>query len=253
MSKKWAEIVARSWIDEEFKKELLAHPQKVLNSYGIKTKGKKFRIVENTSDITFEILPKSMRFAPPKIPAIRVTPTQTTFPDDSLFLRHLKFENPQQERTIRRQCASSITPAQKTLGELYAKELAAGHIETATLKWIDEKIGYGAFAEREIPPLTYIAEYTGVVLGEEACLSRDNRYFCRYPIPGDSLYFVDAREHGNISRFINHSDNPNLELLFAFYDGLIHPFLRSSKKIRKGAQFSYNYGAHYWKRLSFKS
>lgn len=54
---KWAEIVAKAWHDEKFKKELLTNPEKVLSEHGIKgIKGVK--IVENTNETTYLVLPE---------------------------------------------------------------------------------------------------------------------------------------------------------------------------------------------------
>ncbi len=53
---KWAEIVAHAWMDEKFKKELLANPEKVLAEHGLKIKGVK--IVENAGETNYLILPK---------------------------------------------------------------------------------------------------------------------------------------------------------------------------------------------------
>lgn len=54
---KWSHIVAKAWMDPKFKKELLAHPEKVLKEHGIDMHGKKVRIMENTGHETYFILP----------------------------------------------------------------------------------------------------------------------------------------------------------------------------------------------------
>lgn len=55
--KKWTKIIAKAWSDEEFKKRLLHSPEKILEEYGIPTKGKKWKIVENTKETAYLILP----------------------------------------------------------------------------------------------------------------------------------------------------------------------------------------------------
>lgn len=56
---KWAEIIAKAWADEDFKRRLLAHPEKVLHEFGILTpQGEHIRIVENTSNTKYIILPE---------------------------------------------------------------------------------------------------------------------------------------------------------------------------------------------------
>jgi hypothetical protein len=56
---------------------------------------------------------------------------------------------------------------------------------------------------------------------------------------------IDATQ-GNFTRFINHSNRPNLKPFYAFFDGLYHMILISIKDISKGEQFSYDYGPKYW-------
>lgn len=57
-NKEWAEIVAKAWMDERFKKELLSHPEKVLKEYGIDLPGSKFKVVEDTGNTVHLVLPK---------------------------------------------------------------------------------------------------------------------------------------------------------------------------------------------------
>lgn len=62
--KKWAEIVAKAWTDDEFKAKLLSHPDQVLAKYGFSHPSKvKFKVVEDTEDTIHLVLHK-----PPKKP-----------------------------------------------------------------------------------------------------------------------------------------------------------------------------------------
>ncbi len=54
---KWAEIVAKAWSDPQFKKELLANPQKALKKLGIDAP-QKLKIIENTNDSFYVALPQ---------------------------------------------------------------------------------------------------------------------------------------------------------------------------------------------------
>ena len=56
--KKWAQIVAKAWMDESFKNELLSNPKKVMEENGMKFKNDfNLKIVEaKNSEISF-ILP----------------------------------------------------------------------------------------------------------------------------------------------------------------------------------------------------
>jgi hypothetical protein len=56
--KKWTEVVARAWSDEDFKKRLLAEPVAVLKEAGCGVpKGLQLKVVENTERLVHFILP----------------------------------------------------------------------------------------------------------------------------------------------------------------------------------------------------
>lgn len=56
--KKWAAIVAKAWINEEFKKKLLTSPKAVLKEHGIPvTPGMTYIIHENKDHATHLVLP----------------------------------------------------------------------------------------------------------------------------------------------------------------------------------------------------
>ena len=68
--------------------------------------------------------------------------------------------------------------------------------------------GDGLFATKDIAPGEVIIEYTGVV----CCLDDDKGQGfpdSKYVIQLDGKYHIDATTFGNISRFINHSCDPN--------------------------------------------
>lgn len=58
---KWAEIVARSWIDEHFRNELIHHPEKTLKREGIDCHNKRCKILENTPDCFYLVIPQKPR------------------------------------------------------------------------------------------------------------------------------------------------------------------------------------------------
>jgi hypothetical protein len=56
---KWAAIVAQAWLDADFKKKLLANPDKILSDCGIPVKkGARCKIVEDTKETTYYVLPQ---------------------------------------------------------------------------------------------------------------------------------------------------------------------------------------------------
>ena len=56
----WSQIIAKAWIDEEFRARLLDDPQSVLAEYGIDTpEGVEIRVMEDTDTVRHLILPTS--------------------------------------------------------------------------------------------------------------------------------------------------------------------------------------------------
>ena len=58
-SKKYAEVIAKAWSDEGFKKKLLENPNETLKEFGVPmTEGITFHVHENDSGSCHLILPK---------------------------------------------------------------------------------------------------------------------------------------------------------------------------------------------------
>ncbi len=134
---------------------------------------------------------------------------------------------------------------------LHEKEMEKERADTFYIKWINRYLGYGVFAIRDIPALTYIGEYTGVIKRRNNRKNRFNDYVFSYDLCGKSTrWCIDAKEKGNFTRFLNHSDNPNLTSRWVIKDGITHIILFSNQRIPKGAQMTYCYGPWYWRSRS---
>lgn len=122
------------------------------------------------------------------------------------------------------------------------------------IRWINSYLGYGVFAAQDIPALCYIGEYTGLVRKRRFHKYRFNDYVFGYVAAGKNTpYIIDAKEQGNFSRFINHSDAPNLTSRWVVKEGLTHIILFANKFIPKDKQLSYDYGDTYWRSRSHPS
>ncbi|EPP34599.1 SET domain protein [Chlamydia ibidis] len=170
------------------------------------------------------------------------------------FLPFLTFPDWKVEEKVRRLCRKaekrcSITPLSKWLGQLHNNDLTSPPSPPITICWINSYIGYGVFARQHIPAWSYIGEYTGLLRHRQALWLDENDYCFRYPLPLLSWrYFtIDSGYQGNFTRFINHSDKPNVEAIGAFHDGLFHIIIRSIKTIEAGEELCYHYGPLYWK------
>ena len=173
------------------------------------------------------------------------------------WLDHLDFSN---EKVIQKVVCRSekamkkkeLSIREKWIGTHFHKEILYSFLPMVSIRWIDEKIGYGVFAEKDIPAGAYIGEYTGLVRKRTRWIDRKNDYCFEYTI-GDWIYnpfIIDAKDQGNFTRYINHRDDPNLDPLSVFADGVMHIVFVTKKIIPKGAELSYHYGDTFWKKRS---
>lgn len=132
--------------------------------------------------------------------------------------------------------------------KMYQKELVEGVMSPITIKWIDATIGYGAFALQDLSEGIFIGEYTGSVRRLFRRHPDQNPYCFHYPTKLWSLkYFaVDSMHEGNLTRFINHSNTPNLYPLCLVDRGLLHQVLIAARGIKRGEQLTFDYGEDYW-------
>lgn len=137
------------------------------------------------------------------------------------------------------------------LGIYFQEEMRKRSFPLLELKRTKE-MGFGLFANEDIPSFTLIGEYTGIIRRKSLENSdKKNRYLMQYPIGFFSLFswVIDARDEGNYCRWINHSKKRNVSIQSFLYDGLIHLGIVSSEKIQKGTQLLLDYGELYWRQL----
>ncbi|MBI2743236.1 MAG: SET domain-containing protein-lysine N-methyltransferase [Chlamydiales bacterium] len=143
----------------------------------------------------------------------------------------------------------AIERRQRWLGALFADDIERGAHNDFVIRWIDGKVGYGVFATKDMAPFAFVGEYTGEVR-KRVRDDKRNSYCFTYLIGDEkkSSYIIDAEKKGNITRFINHSDTPNLEPISVFSGGVMHVILLTRTWIQKGQQLTYDYGEDYWKK-----
>jgi hypothetical protein len=110
------------------------------------------------------------------------------------------------------------------------------------------RTGLGLFATRPIRKGARIAEYKGPLLKTKAAEileSRGNRYL--YEL--NSRWTIDGSPRSNISRYFNHSCNPNAET----YDVRHRVFIRTLRNIKPGEEIVYDYGIDYLKNVIGRS
>lgn len=127
---------------------------------------------------------------------------------------------------------------------LYGSQVNDGLLASVYVKWIDPVMEYGLFADEELTKGTFVGEYAGLV---RRLYRRDpeiNPYCMQYPTKWWSFnyYVIDGMQEGNILRFANHSDTPNMEPVCLVDRGLLRMVLVTSRLVKKGEQLTFNYG-----------
>jgi SET domain-containing protein len=163
------------------------------------------------------------------------------------FLAHNAFES--KEEVLAKGLASQPSEEAVALGKQFIDRIKAAYIPDVSIRWVDENVGYGLFAEEIIETGSYVGEYTGQVRENDIrrYLEPLNNYCYEYPVV-DSLgrsFVIDAIQ-GNLTRFINHSFTPNLRPVHVYYDGFYHLIFLAIQKIELGTQLLFNYGQNYW-------
>jgi hypothetical protein len=169
------------------------------------------------------------------------------------YLPHLECTNAKVQRKIEKRCVKAlakewISPHQKWLGAYYAEGIRGKVYLDLTVRWIDDDVGYGVWTNRDIPAQTYIGEYTGMLRKRHFFGRWKNLYCFDYNIgeARESGYVIDALDFGNHTRFLNHSNKPNLEPASVFCDGMLHVIVYAKESVPAGAQLCYDYGEDYW-------
>lgn len=132
---------------------------------------------------------------------------------------------------------------------LYGVNLTHKKVPKTYVKWINSLVGYGLFALEDIPAYTWIGEYTGLIRKRTRHLDQYNNYIFGYVVANaETPFVIDAQNQGNYTRFINHSDEPNLRSSWLVLDRIGHVILIAQQKIPKHTQLTYDYGVDYWKK-----
>src|SRR5687768_6484861 len=84
------------------------------------------------------------------------------------YISQLEFKDEKTFQRVRTECQIAlrkgmITAEIKWLGAFYAEQIRNHFVADVSIRWIDETLGYGLFAEQNIEAGGYIGEYAGVV------------------------------------------------------------------------------------------
>lgn len=172
------------------------------------------------------------------------------------LLDHLLFQKREYLDWTIKKCSkklqeSSLEIRNKWSYNLYGRALLEKKRPLTYIKWVNPLIGYGLFAGEDIVQYGLIGEYTGVIRKRSHKLDRYNHYIFGY-VTGDedTPFVIDAEKQGNHTRFINHSDDPNLQSTWLITQGICHIVFVARYKIPKDTQLTYDYGPTYWTKRS---
>ena len=118
---------------------------------------------------------------------------------------------------------------------------------------VNDMVGNGLFARQVIASGTIIGEYSGAITEVSPIMANeiiDNTYFAPYStdqVPGSERFVIDAKNAGNPTRFINHSDENSNAVWVPVFDGeKFRLIVVATKTIPDGKQILLKYNFSYW-------
>lgn len=138
----------------------------------------------------------------------------------------------------------------RKLGDMYHWEINNGFLTDCYVKKTNDEIGYGLYALKDLSEGFFVGEYTGFVRSISRLHPNLNEYCVHYPTKFFSWNYtvIDALEEGNLLRFANHSDQPNLTPQWVCLNKIMHLIFIANQPIAKGAELTINYGKDFWKK-----
>lgn len=165
------------------------------------------------------------------------------------YARHLAFPSKKVYRLVRELCKEAfdkgaISKRAEWLGVVFRNQIDTGGVKQVSIRWIGDRMGFGLFAEEEIPKGEMVGEYTGLVRRCFPLFFLPNRYSFRYPLYRllFGSYTIDAEGFTNEISFINHSQTPNCESVVSINHHLFHVLIRAKESIPKGSELTFDYG-----------
>lgn len=168
---------------------------------------------------------------------------------DFTFLAQIAFESEEAKADIQARGLLVLDETASAFGDRFRDQIECSYLPKVSVLDLGDKIGHGLFTEEDIEDGAYVGEYTGIVRRDDIrkYLEPINNYCFKYPVL-DRMgkdHVIDATQ-GHLTRFINHSANPNLKPVYALIDGFYHLIFLAGRPIFKGSQLTYDYGLNYW-------
>ena len=148
------------------------------------------------------------------------------------------------------------TPVPLSVLSDWLLKIQSGYVSPGlSIKNVSEFVGKGVFAIHAISANSFIGEYQGISVQIDPVSSTSQNTTNRNYEYGFSVYgnpivpysIIDAALAGNETRYINHSDVPNVSPLHVTgLDGRVHVVFVTNRDIKPGEQLFINYGSNYW-------
>lgn len=140
------------------------------------------------------------------------------------------------------ECSSSQCPSRELCGNQRIQKFQ--YAKTKMFKCEDK--GWALKADQEIKFGDFVIEYVGELIDEVTCHKRIQQYHERdiydyYFLTIDKDNIIDAYPRGNLSRFMNHSCDPNCETQKWTVNGEIRVGLFATRDIIVGEELCFNY------------
>ena len=173
------------------------------------------------------------------------------------YLSHLEFDSlhtmeltcERTEKVLQDKTARAMNHWTQSLHERTYRNAS---LDCIALGYVNPLVGHGIFAKKNLAKLTLIGEYTGEVRKRSKRGDRFNDYIFSFSSgPKTSPYIIDARHKGNLTRFINHSEQPNCISRWMVIDGVTRIIFYTKEMVSKGEQLTYDYGRYYWRSRIF--
>jgi len=133
------------------------------------------------------------------------------------------------------------------------REVQNGIKKRLYLEYISRSKGFGVFCKESIKKGEFICEYIGNILNKNSALEKINSNYMKnkpnYVLQVKENYvnisvstYIDAEEKGNISRFLNHSCEPNLSFDLVRIEHFIpHVAFYANRDIKEGEELTFSY------------
>lgn len=148
-----------------------------------------------------------------------------------------------------RESESPLGIERRWLGAFYKTQIESHATGKVRVQRVDPQIGLGLFAHQAIKTKEFIGEYSGEVMRYLFFRGRWNDFVGEYALGGKdpTRFVIDAKEKGNHTRFINHSDQPNASAITVILEKLMRVIIIAERPIQPGEEITINYGPFYWR------